>query len=87
MFTIFSYRKQAKMQCLQDPNQNNVVLPMILVRNQIRNVLGRETGKFTFGRIKYKFRTSSNKNTCMVHSEVVVKFMTVFVARRDSACS
>jgi hypothetical protein len=76
------------MQCLQDPNQSIVVLPMILVRNQIINMLGGGTGKFTFARIKYKFRTSSNKNTSMVHSEVVVvKFKTVFVARKDSACS
>jgi hypothetical protein len=28
------------------------VLPMFLVRNQIRNMLGGETGKITFGRIK-----------------------------------
>jgi len=26
---------------------------MILVRHQIRNMLGGETGKITFGRIKY----------------------------------
>jgi hypothetical protein len=26
---------------------------MILVRNQIRNMLGGETGKITFGRINY----------------------------------
>jgi len=71
-----------------NPNQSNVVLPMILVRKQIRNMLGGETGKFTTGRIKYKFRTSSNKNTSMVHSEfVVVQFLTVFVAWSDSACS
>jgi len=29
------------------------LLPMILVRNQIRNMLGGETGKITFGRINY----------------------------------
>ena len=39
---------------------------MILVRNQITNMLGGETGKITFGRIKCKFRTSNNKNTSMV---------------------
>jgi len=44
----------------------NVLLLMILVRNQITNMLGGETGKITFGRIKCKFRTSNNKNTSMV---------------------
>jgi hypothetical protein len=29
---------------------------MILVRNQIRNILGGETGKITLGRTKYKLR-------------------------------
>jgi len=29
---------------------------MILVRNQIRDILGGEISKITFGRIKYKFR-------------------------------
>jgi len=59
-------------------------------------MLGGETGKITFGRIKYKFMTSNNKNTSMYNIlvrrkgadyEVDVKFMAVFFARRDSACS
>jgi hypothetical protein len=33
------------------------VLPMILVRNEIRDMLGGEIGKITFRRIKNKFRT------------------------------
>ena len=33
-----------------------ILLPTILVRNQIRNMLGGETEKTTFWRIKYKFR-------------------------------
>jgi hypothetical protein len=41
------------------------LLLITLVRNQIKNILGGETGKITFGRIKYKFRTSDNKNTSM----------------------
>jgi hypothetical protein len=39
-----------------------MLLPMILVRDQIRYMLGGETGKITFGRIKYKYRTCINKN-------------------------
>jgi len=42
---------------------SKTVLPIILVRNQIRVTLGGEIGKITFGRIKNKFRTSSNKNS------------------------
>jgi hypothetical protein len=62
------------------------LLPMFLVRNQIRDILGGEIGKTTFERIKYKFRTCSNKITSvygvLVHWEgaefkVVLKFMTV----------
>jgi len=30
--------------------QGEMLLPMILVRNQIRDMLGRETGKITFGK-------------------------------------
>jgi hypothetical protein len=30
-----------------------------------QNMLGGQIGKITFGRIKYKFRTSNNKNTSM----------------------
>jgi hypothetical protein len=39
------------------------LLPMILVRDQIRDMLGGYVGKFTFGRINYKFRTSGERNT------------------------
>ena len=61
----------------------DIPLPVILVRNQITDMLGRETGKITFGTIWRKFRTSSDKNSNLVHWEgadckVVVKFMTVF---------
>jgi len=31
----------------------SLLLPMILVRNQIRNMLGGKKGKITFGRINY----------------------------------
>ena len=43
--------------------------PMILVRNQIRDMFGGETGKITFGRIQYKFGTSDDKNSslCTIH--------------------
>jgi len=37
-----------------------ILFPMILVRNQIREMLSGEVGKITFGRMKYKFRTSRN---------------------------
>jgi len=78
-------------------NSSRLLLPMILVRNQIRNIFGGEKDKITFGRIKYvyKLRTSRNKSTVkyniLVHwkgadSEVVfVKFMTVFFSQRDAA--
>jgi len=60
-----------------------------------QNMLGGETGKITFRRIKSKFRTSNNKSTSMLGRKgadyevdvVKLKCMTVFVARRDSACS
>jgi hypothetical protein len=58
-------------------------------------MLGVYTGKFTFGRINYNFRTSKEKNTgvCMVYWNtggksadlIVVQFMKVFVAWKDSA--
>ena len=75
------------------------MLPIILVRNQIRVTLGGEIGKITFGRIKNKLRTSSNMNSslCTVYwyiqwegatfKVVVVRFMIVFVTRRDSTSS
>jgi len=34
---------------------------MILVRNQVRDMLGGETGKITFRKISKKFGTSSRK--------------------------
>ena len=34
---------------------------MILVRNQIRDMIGGEIGKFTCGRIKYTFRFEQNE--------------------------
>jgi hypothetical protein len=86
-----------------------ILSPMVLVRNQIRNMVNGERGKIALRRITYTFRISSNKNTSMVpyigtlggcrwyhilvHWEgaelehVFVKFMTVFVVRRDAACS
>jgi len=42
-----------------------MLLPMILVRDQIRNMLGGETGRITFGRIKYKYRTWINNNSSL----------------------
>jgi len=33
--------------------QGEMLLPMNLVRNQIRNMLGGETGKITIGRLKH----------------------------------
>ena len=74
-----------------------ILLPMILVRNQIRNMLGGVRGKITLPRIKYEFMISSNKNTSMVlymvhwkgadFEVVFVNFMTVFVMPRVAACS
>lgn len=39
--------------------------PMILFRNMIIIMLGGERNKLTFGRIRHKFRVSSNKNNSM----------------------
>jgi len=47
--------------------QNYILLLMILVRNQIRNMLGGVTGKITFGRIKYNFGLGA-KEFCFVYS-------------------
>jgi len=73
----------------------NLVLPMILVRSQIKYMLGGEKAKLR-GNNKVKFKTSSKwislvYNT-LVHCEGVdcnvtgIKFMTVFITRRDAAC-
>jgi hypothetical protein len=67
---------------------------MILVRNHIVDMLGVEIGKTASRRIKNQLWASSNKNSslCTIHwyiwggadLKTVVKFMTVFVTRRDS---
>ena len=62
-----------------------IVLPLILVRSQIKNMLGGETCKDTCGRISLVYYT-------VVHYERVnfmvtgINFMIVFIARRDAAC-
>jgi hypothetical protein len=68
---------------------------MILVQNQIRNLLGRQTGKSTFMNL-YIYMTWSKKTSQrysilvpreVAHCKVVgIKVMTGFVARRDSVC-
>jgi hypothetical protein len=64
----------------------SMLLPMTLVRNQIRNMLSGERGKSTFGTIKYEFRTSSKKYSKLVQylvhwkgadCKVFVKFINV----------
>jgi hypothetical protein len=71
---------------------------MILVRNQIRDMIDGEIGKFTSGRIKYTFRFERKEYRSVyvileewgggdANLKVVRKFMTVFVSRRDSAYS
>jgi len=76
-------------------NSSRLLFPMILVRIQKRNMLGGERNNNTFGRIKYKFRTSRNKNTVkynilvnwkVADSEVVVNFMKMFYSQRKAAC-
>jgi hypothetical protein len=42
-----------------------ILLLLILVPNQITYVLGQEIGKIALGRIKYKFRASSNKDSSL----------------------
>ena len=78
-------------------HRSNLLLPMILVRNQIRDMLGGETGKFTFGKLSINVGLGAKRiaswYNILVHWEVadfevvVVMFMTVYVARRNSACS
>jgi len=41
------------------------MLPMSLIWNQIRYMLGGERDKITLGKIKYKFGTSRNKNSAL----------------------
>ena len=73
------------------------LLPMILVRNQIRNTLGGEIGKITFGRIKYNLGLGA-KEFRFVYCILVqwagadfkvigIRFMNVFIKRREAACS
>jgi len=68
---------------------------MILLRNQIRNMLGGETGKITFGRINYNLGLWA-KEFLFVYNILVqcagadfkvigIKFMAVFIMRRDAA--
>jgi len=40
-----------------------IVIDVPFFRNQIAYMHSGEAGKITFGRIKYKFRTSINKNS------------------------
>jgi hypothetical protein len=68
-----------------------MLLPIILVRSQIRDMLGGETGKITFGRIKYKFRTSSKKfqfvyNIPCISTLVRVRTARLLVSICDSVC-
>ena len=70
---------------------------MILLRHQIRNMLGGETGKITFERMKYnlglgkkQFRFVYNilVQCAGVDCKVIgMKFVAVFIMRRDAACS
>jgi len=68
---------------------------MILVRSQIKNMLGGETGKVR-DKNKVKF-TNSSKRIPLVYNTLVycegvdlkvtgIKFMTVFITWRDAAC-
>jgi hypothetical protein len=71
---------------------------VILVRNQIRKMLGRETGKIYFirkneinlGLGAKEFRFMYNILVQCVGADCKVigtKFLTVFIMRRDAACS
>jgi len=76
--------------------QNSALLPLILVRSQIKNMLSGETGKKKLEKNKVKFRTSRKRISfvcsILVYCEGVdfkvtgIKFMTVFITRRDAAC-
>ena len=60
------------------------MLPLVLVRSQIKNMLGRETGKNMWERISLLYNS-------LVHCERVnfkvtgINFMTVFIMRREAA--
>jgi hypothetical protein len=68
------------------------VLPMILVRNQIRNTFGGKTGKITFDGMWYKFGTSNNKNFALCAKlrgswrVVGIRVVTVLFIRRGADC-
>ena len=60
--------------CLSSPFQLNVqsvvtwqLIPMVLVRNQIRNMLGGETGKITFGKLSKNLGNSIKNNSKLVY--------------------
>ena len=68
---------------------------MILVRKQIKSMLGGETDKITFGRIKYNLRLET-KEFRFVYNILVqcagvdfkvigIKFMTMFISQRKEA--
>ena len=68
---------------------------MILVRSQIRNMFGVETGTITFGKLSINVGLPGERIPSwyyiLVHwegaeFEVVVNFMKVLVTRKDSAC-
>ena len=69
---------------------------MILVRNPFTNMLGGGTGKVTFERIKdalgipaTEFRSVYNilVQCAGAHFKVIgIRFMTLFIRRRDAAC-
>ena len=70
---------------------------MILVRNQIRNMLGGERGKITLGRIKNQLGLGV-KEFFFLYDILVqcagadfkiigIEFMTVFIMQSEGACS
>jgi hypothetical protein len=74
-----------------------MLFAIIQVRNQIRDMLGGETGTLTFGKMSVNLESRAKRTpswyNILVHLKGadfkfdVVKFMTVFVTRRDSVCS
>jgi hypothetical protein len=74
------------------------MLPMILVRNQIRDMFGGETDKITFRKFSINLGLRAKRIPVCVYKILVqwegadskfvgVKLMTLFVTRRHSACS